>query len=49
MRCAAPIPTAIGLWSRIEGDNERAIDETFATEAAAQIYAEKPNQAGQGS
>ena len=41
-------PDPDGDWFvvQIDGDNETAIDETFATEAAAKILAEKLNQEG---
>lgn len=42
-------PDPDGDWFvvQIDGDDERAVDETFATEAAAKILAEKLNQRGQ--
>jgi len=39
-------PDPDGDWFvvQIDGDEERTVDETFATESAAQIFAEKLNE-----
>lgn len=44
-------PDPDGDWFvvQIDGDEETTIDETFATEAAAKIYAEQLNHEGQRS
>lgn len=44
-----PDPDGDYFVVQIDGDNETAIDETFATEAAAQAAADRLSQAGGSS